>query len=973
MFTNEAWGNAGVDYLVEGGALYKSTANGANWSWTRVSGALEYSQTSTSVSVTIDRDLLENLADTIQVGFMIRDSGWQISSVWPGSALMVPHSLGSTTADTTPPVITLNGSNSITVEKDSTYVDAGATATDNVDGDISSQIESTSTVNTALTGSYEVTYNVIDNAGNAASATRNVVVTESPSSSISIDGQTSDWDEIPASTSSSLGEIKVTDDDNNIYLLVSSNQALVNTQLFLDVDNSASTGFQFHNTGWNDGGIEYMLENNTLVKNTNPAAWAWEVTTSTTEIFKNESLLEIKIPKQDLQDLSDKINIGFINRNASWSVNALLPESNLLSYQLKSTSGTSNFAVFTSNSCDASREIWETDGTAANTHISTQLSPHRYLPRPHVEYNGKWYGIESTPATTDSLYANTIFEYDGTTKKTLSEISSIDLSSSTHLTFMNNTIYFTNNRELFSIPLEGGEAQKIEGINTVSNYMTVGEYLLVHDHVEQEHTIKRLLNNQIVTIETGLTYPNILAQNGNSVILRDTDETRARLDVASLVVTQEPRLILNEYHVNNTVYTLESINGDSVLWAQTGQQPAVQVAIYSPDTVLFKSTDGNALYVRSKEFELRGTTPVGGVETVWKVVNESTSLIGSYDLILTSSGSGRALGSAYSIGGVDYVFVSEVLGGIAAKSYIMGMEDSWFNIQPLRYHNNALYVIVYDTHNYGSIKPLYIGKLTENGVEPLVTCSLGADTTPPVLSLNESNYLSIPQGGDFNELDPGATATDNIDGDISDQITVDTSALNTAVPGQYTVTYHVSDSSNNSSSAERLVVVVAPDAPVNISIDGDTSDWNNISAIISSAGQMKVADDSENLYLLITRDSNNLNLWENTQLYFDVDNSSDTGFTYSHDSWSVNGMDYLLENSTLSKNTNPIAWGWEATNASIDIFKNDSLIEVAIPKQSFENMASIVNINFINRNSSWQAVGLLPSLGATLPYQLKAN
>ena len=61
--------------------------------------------------------------------------------------------------DGIPPVITLVGEPSLSIEIGTAYADAGATASDDVDGDISSTIESTSDVNTDAVGSYSVTYN----------------------------------------------------------------------------------------------------------------------------------------------------------------------------------------------------------------------------------------------------------------------------------------------------------------------------------------------------------------------------------------------------------------------------------------------------------------------------------------------------------------------------------------------------------------------------------------------------------------------------------------------------------------------------------------------------------------------------------------------------------------------------------------------------------------------------------------------
>lgn len=80
--------------------------------------------------------------------------------------------------DTTPPVITLLGEAAVTLTQNSTYTDAGATAADDVDGDITPKIATTNTVNTAIPGTNTVTYNVSDTAGNAATpVTRSVIVT----------------------------------------------------------------------------------------------------------------------------------------------------------------------------------------------------------------------------------------------------------------------------------------------------------------------------------------------------------------------------------------------------------------------------------------------------------------------------------------------------------------------------------------------------------------------------------------------------------------------------------------------------------------------------------------------------------------------------------------------------------------------------------------------------------------------------
>ena len=79
-------------------------------------------------------------------------------------------------SDVTPPEITLNGSTPIDVEFGSVYVDAGATANDFVDGNLTSSISvGGDTVNTSALGTYTITYDESDSSGNAATQVSRVV------------------------------------------------------------------------------------------------------------------------------------------------------------------------------------------------------------------------------------------------------------------------------------------------------------------------------------------------------------------------------------------------------------------------------------------------------------------------------------------------------------------------------------------------------------------------------------------------------------------------------------------------------------------------------------------------------------------------------------------------------------------------------------------------------------------------------
>ena len=92
--------------------------------------------------------------------------------------------------DQTAPTITILGDNPATIEAGSSYTDAGATATDNYNNDVTADITVTSTVDTNTIGSYTVTYSVSDASGNQATAVRSVIVEDSTPPSITLLGST---------------------------------------------------------------------------------------------------------------------------------------------------------------------------------------------------------------------------------------------------------------------------------------------------------------------------------------------------------------------------------------------------------------------------------------------------------------------------------------------------------------------------------------------------------------------------------------------------------------------------------------------------------------------------------------------------------------------------------------------------------------------------------------------------------------
>lgn len=107
---------------------------------------------------------------------------YNVSDISGNAAVTVTRTV-NVVIDGVKPIITLIGANPMTVERTGTFTDPGASATDNVDGNISASITKTGSVDTSKVGAYTITYNVKDKAGNAATPvtrTVNVVDTKKP-------------------------------------------------------------------------------------------------------------------------------------------------------------------------------------------------------------------------------------------------------------------------------------------------------------------------------------------------------------------------------------------------------------------------------------------------------------------------------------------------------------------------------------------------------------------------------------------------------------------------------------------------------------------------------------------------------------------------------------------------------------------------------------------------------------------------
>ena len=166
----------GVNSTTIDGGYSGDTWSGTSMATPHVTGAVALLLTT---SVPTDYDTIDNGQwDPAEVRLRLQDTATDLGAAgkdnYYGYGLVNAKAAVEATSpepipeDTIPPVISLIGSDTVIIEVGDIYVDAGATAYDNNDGDLTNSIVTVNNVINTTVGTYAVTYDVTDLSGNQA-------------------------------------------------------------------------------------------------------------------------------------------------------------------------------------------------------------------------------------------------------------------------------------------------------------------------------------------------------------------------------------------------------------------------------------------------------------------------------------------------------------------------------------------------------------------------------------------------------------------------------------------------------------------------------------------------------------------------------------------------------------------------------------------------------------------------------------
>lgn len=130
-------------------------------------GATATDERDGDVNVTIVGEVDSSTIGIYTITYTATDSAGNSASIQRAVNVVLPP-------DVTAPVITLNGESAVTVFQGTSYVELGATATDDRDANVSVNISGN--VDSAILGSYTITYTATDTAGNSVTEERTVNV-----------------------------------------------------------------------------------------------------------------------------------------------------------------------------------------------------------------------------------------------------------------------------------------------------------------------------------------------------------------------------------------------------------------------------------------------------------------------------------------------------------------------------------------------------------------------------------------------------------------------------------------------------------------------------------------------------------------------------------------------------------------------------------------------------------------------------
>ncbi|MGC8844308.1 MAG: immunoglobulin-like domain-containing protein [Candidatus Hydrogenedens sp.] len=741
--------------------------------------------------------------------------------------------------DDTPPVLTLLGEAEVTVECGTTYVDAGATATDIPDGDLTAQIEVTNNVNTAVPGDYTVDYSVTDSSNNTVTAQRIVHVVDTTKPVINLLGDNPLVVECK-STFNDPGATATDSCDTNVGVNVSGT-----------VDTNAVGEYTLTYTAADDSGnnADPVIRTVKVVDTTPPVI---------TLIGPNPYALECHSVYYDPGATASDTCQGTVSvtNNSATVVNANEPGQYTITYTATDANG---------NTATRTRVV----------NVSDNLPPTVTI-------------VGANPLT---VQCGSVFTDPGATAT-----DACDGNLTVNKTGIVNTNQVGSYQITYTATDRAGKiGQAIRTVNVVDTQAPTvtlnGASEITHEcglnFVDPGATAEDVCSGILDVIVSGYVYDNQVGDYTLTYTAVDNaNNSASKTRTIHVVDTQGPEITLNQEEMTIECNGIFTDPGATALDKCEGGIPLVLTAatIYEVDAIYgdkeVEAIDTSAVgktykvrYVATDNSENRSEADmlVNIIDTTSPVItlNQEEMTIecndvftdpgataidscGSVTQVLTAAAIYDAL-TMYQVYTIDtssagkgYVvrYVAEDdSGNKSSKDMPVKIVDTTKPVITLLGENTIsvecksnftdpgatasdtcdtqVTVSVtgtVDTNVIGSYTITYTAAdASGNSATPVIRTVNVVDTTKPVVTLLGSSEVVLECKSTFN--DPGATATDGCSGNLEVQTV---GSVNVNVPGEYTLTYTAFDASGNSDSKTRVIRIVDTQKPT-ITLNGNST------------------------------------------------------------------------------------------------------------------------------------------------------
>ena len=735
-----------------------------------------------------------------------------------------------------PPSITLNGSDPQIITLGNTYIESGAVAEDVEDGILTDQIiiSGVSLINTNILGSYTVQYSVTDSSGNTTIVNRTVEVIDTTPPQLSLNGNSIISIEV-GTTYNELGA-SATDnyDDNNTITSTISISGSVNTATL----GSYTVSYNVSDSSGNSAST--LIRTINVVDTTIPVLFL--LGSSPVNIELNGAYTDDGATATDNYDdnatLTSQINL-------SGSVDNTIVGSYTLTYNVSDSSN--NQATPVSRVVNVEDNIKPVITLLGNTTVTVEVDTNFTDPGAVATDN---YDNDSSLTGSISVSGSIDISNLGTYLLTYSVSDSSGNAANT----VERTVQVVDTTEPI-ISLNGNSsinhtyqtAFVDPGATVTDNYDTnlsslivvsgsvnensLGTYNLLYDVSDSSGNAAETITRQVTVLDD---LPPVITLTGDSVVYLAIGDSY--VDDGATANDNHDGVLTGAIFTSGTVttsnvgtytisYNVTDSNGNQAF------QETITVIVLTPPLITLQGDNPMTIEIGSNYIELGAiaSDPEDGDLTssisISGAVN--TDVIGTYQIqysVTDSEGNTTFLNRTVQV--IDSTKPTIQLIGDSTVSVEVGGSfiDPGATASDSNDGDITSSIIIsgtFDLNSTGTYALTYnVSDSAGNSADSVTRTIIVEDTSPPQFSLNGDSNLDIDLNTVF--VDPGATAIDSYEGDISSSVNI-IGNVDTSIIGSTTLFYNVSDSSGNAASQlVRTVNVVENTLPI-ISLIGDAS------------------------------------------------------------------------------------------------------------------------------------------------------